>query len=170
MTVTVAAARLDGPVSVRPARPDDADAVVAADRLTWSSATSPAPAPQDWTVTDPSAVVRDLLVAELGGRVVGYVRVVRGFDLPSHAHVRCLEGLAVHPDAQRQGVGRALVEAAVEAAHADGAGKVTLRVLGHNLAARALYGRCGFVEEGVLRGEFVLDGVPVDDVLMARRL
>ena len=39
-----------------------------------------------------------------------------------------------------------------------------------NPGARRLYERAGFVVEGVLRGEFVLDGVPVDDVLMARYL
>jgi hypothetical protein len=45
--------------------------------------------------------------------------------------------------------------------------KVTLRVLGHNVGARRLYERCGFVPEGVLRGEFLLEGRYVDDVLMA---
>lgn len=162
--------RPGGSPSVRPARPDDAEDVAAVDRLTWTSVTSPAPRPEDWTVDDPAAVVRDLLVAELDGRVVGYVRVVPGFALPSHAHVRCVEGLAVHPDAQAGGVGTALVQAAVEQAIAEGARKLTLRVLARNVTARRLYARCGFVEEGVLRGEFVLDGEPVDDVLMARWL
>ncbi len=49
-----------------------------------------------------------------------------------------------------------------------GARRVTLRVLGHNHAARRLYARCGFAEEGVQRGEFHLDGQDVDDVLKAR--
>ena len=48
--------------------------------------------------------------------------------------------------------------------------KLTLRVLGHNAPARALYAACGFVEEGVLRGLFFLDGAYVDDVLMAMDL
>jgi RimJ/RimL family protein N-acetyltransferase len=67
-------------------------------------------------------------------------------------------------------VGRALVEAAVVHARGRGASKLTLRVLGSNPGAQALYARCGFVVEGVLVGEFVLDGRPVDDVLMAVRL
>ena len=46
----------------------------------------------------------------------------------------------------------------------------TLRVLGPNATARALYERAGFVVEGVLREEFHLDGRYVDDVLMARDL
>jgi len=40
-------------------------------------------------------------------------------------------------------------------------------VLGHNVGARRLYERCGFVPEGVLRGEFLLEGRYVDDVLVA---
>jgi len=35
---------------------------------------------------------------------------------------------------------------------------------------RRLYESCGFVVEGVLRGEFHVDGRDVDDVLMARAL
>jgi len=39
-----------------------------------------------------------------------------------------------------------------------------------NAPARALYTAAGFVEEGILRGEFHLEGRDVDDVLMARAL
>ncbi|EOD64089.1 GNAT family N-acetyltransferase, partial [Amycolatopsis vancoresmycina] len=63
-----------------------------------------------------------------------------------------------------------LVEAAVAEARRRGARKVTLRVLGPNAGARRVYERCGFVVEGVLRGEFRIDGADVDDVLMARSL
>ena len=42
-----------------------------------------------------------------------------------------------------------------------------VRVLAHNEAAVRLYEQAGFVVEGVLRGEFFLDGQYVDDTLMA---
>ncbi|WP_143674119.1 GNAT family N-acetyltransferase, partial [Streptomyces caniscabiei] len=45
-----------------------------------------------------------------------------------------------------------------------------LRVLGHNTPARKLYESEGFVVEGVLPEEFLIDGAYVDDVLMGRRL
>ena len=67
-------------------------------------------------------------------------------------------------------MGRALLDAAVEEARRRGARRLTLRVLGANVAARRLYERSGFLVEGVLRGEFHLDGQDVDDVLMARAL
>ncbi|MYV66769.1 GNAT family N-acetyltransferase, partial [Streptomyces sp. SID2131] len=43
-------------------------------------------------------------------------------------------------------------------------------VLGHNAPARALYASEGFAVEGVLPGEFLLDGAYVDDVCMGRSL
>jgi RimJ/RimL family protein N-acetyltransferase len=61
----------------------------------------------------------------------------------------------------------ALVDAAVREARARGARRLTLRVLGPNMAARGLYEAAGFVVEGVLPEEFLLDGRYVDDVLMA---
>ena len=42
-----------------------------------------------------------------------------------------------------------------------------MRVLAPNEAARQLYEQSGYVVEGVLRGEFFLDGEYVDDMLMA---
>jgi RimJ/RimL family protein N-acetyltransferase len=59
------------------------------------------------------------------------------------------------------------VRAAVDEARRRGARKLSLRVLATNPGARRLYERCGFVVEGVLREEFLLDEVFVDDVLMA---
>jgi ribosomal protein S18 acetylase RimI-like enzyme len=115
--------------------------------------------------------VEDVLVAADEGGVAGYAIIGPGAPrVPSHAHVWEIGGLAVHPAHGRRGAGRALVDAAVSRAREAGAGKVSLRVLGPNTAARALYRRCGFVEEGVLSGEFRLGGTAVDDVLMARHL
>lgn len=48
--------------------------------------------------------------------------------------------------------------------------RITLRVLGHNEPARALYEAEGFAVEGVLPGEFWLDGRYADDVMMGRSL
>jgi RimJ/RimL family protein N-acetyltransferase len=53
-----------------------------------------------------------------------------------------------------RGVGRLLIEAAVEWAREVGVHKVCLQVWPHNTAARALYRRTGFVEEGVLRRHY----------------
>ena len=149
---------------IRPARAGDAVAIAALDAATWSFDVTPSP-----RSSVPSSI-DGMLVAEDGGEIVGYVAVGRATRLESNRHVADIRGLAVAPDHQGRGLGRALVEAALDAARERGARKVTLRVLGPNTAARALYESCGFVVEGVRRHEFLLDGRYVDDVLMARHL
>lgn len=160
-------------IVVRPATAADGVPLRAIDRVTWTSGTSPAPPPDRAQVPPFFSDGRGpegFLVAELDGVPVGYVALHQEMDAPSHAHVLTIDGLAVLPSAQGRGVGTVLVEAAVDLARTRDAERVTLRVLSGNAAARAVYERCGFVVEGVLRGEFVLDGEPVDDVLMARTL
>ena len=160
-------------VEVRWALEQDGPALARIDLATWTSAVSPAPPPEDpgsyafFTGRTSPGVV---LVAEVDGVVVGWVRVQRVTTLASHAHVFEISGLAVEPSYQGSGVGRHLVEAAAHECERQGARRLTLRVLRPNAVARRLYERCGFVVEGVLRGEFLLDGRYVDDVLMARRI
>jgi len=146
---------------IRPARAGDAVAIAALDAATWSFDVTPSP-----RSSVPSSI-DGMLVAEDGGEIVGYVAVGRATRLESNRHVADIRGLAVAPDHQGRGLGRALVQAALDAARERGARKVTLRVLAPNTAARALYESCGFVVEGVRRDEFFLDGRYVDDVLMA---
>jgi ribosomal protein S18 acetylase RimI-like enzyme len=158
-------------VSIRPAEARDDSRLAAIDQMTWSPLASPAPRPGPGSPfsKDPKRL-DDLLVAEVDRLVVGYVAMHQTISLPSHAHVLEIDGLAVAPAQQGRGIGHRLVEEAKMEAVRRGARKLTLRVLGPNTSARRLYERCGFVIEGVLEGEFVLDGELTDDVLMACRL
>lgn len=85
-------------------------------------------------------------------------------------HVGVLS-LGVHPDLQRQGIGRAMMLALI--AHAESAGltRLELYVRADNQRAQALYRALGFVEEA-RRARFVRleDGRYVDDVIMSRFL
>ena len=110
------------------------------------------------------------LVAVLEGRPAGLVAIVAPTPLASNRHVLEICLLAVEPARRGQGIGRALVEAAIAEARARGARRLTLRVLETNSRARLLYEAAGFEVEGVLRGEFLLAGRYVDDLLMARDL
>jgi len=153
---------------VRPARAGDEQALARLDRATWTTLTSPAPPPpREWSFFNERVEIREVLVALVDDEVVGYVRLGRATPLAASDHVLMIAGLAVDPALQRQGVGRALLEAAEAEARARGARRLTLRVLARNDGARRLYERAGFVVEGVLREEFLLDGDYVDDVLMA---
>ncbi|MFC9791184.1 GNAT family N-acetyltransferase [Streptomyces sp. NPDC127584] len=152
-------------------RADDA-ALGALDRAAWSPlhAVLPAPVPPYGPFFDDRHLPGDYLVAERAGVPVGYIRVVPPTPLAATAHVRQIQGLVVGEAARGRGVGRALLRAAMERARADGAVRMTLRVLGRNAPARALYAAEGFAVEGVLPGEMFLAGEYVDDVLMGRSL
>ncbi|CAL9423798.1 N-acetyltransferase family protein [Streptomyces sp. enrichment culture] len=158
-------------IRIRLATPADEPALSRLDHDTWSygHAVTPRPGPDDPFFRE-NATPDDHLVAELDGRLMGYVRLGFPTPLASNAHVRQIRGLAVDGAARGKGVGRALVRAAVERARALGARRLTLRVLGHNTAARALYAAEGFVVEGVQPEEFLLDGRYVDDVAMGQSL
>ncbi|MFH8380828.1 GNAT family N-acetyltransferase [Kitasatospora sp. NPDC018058] len=156
---------------IRSARPEDERELAVLSRASWStlSDVSPEP-PAEETVFDERHTPEQFLLAVLDGRIVGYIRQVPPTPLASNRHVRQIQGLAVDDTARGRGVGRHLVEAACAAARAEGARKMTLRVLGWNAPARRLYESCGFVVEGSLAEEFLIDGRYVDDIWMARRL
>ncbi|MGW7056756.1 N-acetyltransferase family protein [Streptomyces sp. NPDC054887] len=157
---------------IRPATAADEKELAALDRETWSPLHSvqPRPLPPYGPFFDAGHLPEDYLVAEVDRRVAGYIRTVAPTPLPCNAHVRQIQGLAVADSARGRGIGRALLRASCAAARRRGALRMTLRVLGHNAPARALYASEGFVVEGVLPGEFHLDGRYVDDVLMGRSL
>ncbi|MEE1755174.1 GNAT family N-acetyltransferase [Streptomyces sp. SP18CS02] len=177
---------------IRLARPTDDAALARIDRETWSPlhAVVPRPQPPYDPFFDCNHRPADFLVAEIaptgageaGGtagtghgapaalRTAGYLRLVPPTPLACNAHVRQIQGLAVAEWARGRGVARALLRASFDEARRQGATRMTLRVLGHNEPARTLYTSEGFVVEGVLPGEFHLDGRYVDDILMGRDL
>jgi ribosomal protein S18 acetylase RimI-like enzyme len=155
-------------VVTRRARATDAEALTALDRAAWSSLSSPGPLPNaEWTFFDEKTKPEDVLVAEVDGTLAGYVKLGRPTRLAASDHVCTINGLAVGGEHRRRGIGRALIAAAAEEARARGCRRLTLRVLGPNEPARALYESLGFVVEGVQRQEFRIDGEYIDDVLMA---
>lgn len=159
-----------GRVSVRVAQANDDEALFSLDQQTWTTTVSPAPLPARKEFFTESRLPEDHIVAEVEGSLAGYIGLHHPTPLLSNRHVLSITGLAVEPLLRRHGVGRALVEAAVAEARRRGTRKLSLRVLAHNAAARRLYEAAGFVVEGILSDEFLLDDRYVDDVLMARHL
>jgi ribosomal protein S18 acetylase RimI-like enzyme len=159
-------------LEIRKARVGDDAALVAIDDATWSPHVTPAPRPaeSDRAFFDNGRGPDEFIVAVVDGSVAGYVSLHQWSPLPAHRHVLEINGLAVDPARQGMGIGRRLVEEARREAANRGATKLTLRVLGPNAGARRIYEACGFTVEGVLKGEFLLDGQLVDDVLMACQL
>ncbi|MGW0330518.1 N-acetyltransferase family protein [Streptomyces sp. NPDC003011] len=157
---------------IRHATSGDEEPLGRLDRAAWSPvhAVQPRPEPPYEPFFGERFGPRDHLVAELDGVLVGYLKLGFPTSLACNAHVRQIQGLVVAEEARGAGVGRALLRAARERARSSGARRITLRVLAHNTPARALYASEGFVVEGVLPGEFLLEGRYVDDVLMGRTL
>jgi GntR family transcriptional regulator len=89
-------------------------------------------------------------LAEEDGSVVGFVRYGEDPDEPGNGHVY---SLYVRPRAGRRGLGRRLLEQALEALAAGGRATVTLWVFEANARARSFYAAAGFVPDGARRVE-----------------
>jgi ribosomal protein S18 acetylase RimI-like enzyme len=147
------------PGTIRSAEADDLDAIVRTFLACWhdSYAALLPPDVRDLYTVDSAtrlwrrALLMDLLVAQVPGRgVLGVVRFGADRDDPSRGHVF---SLYVHPDSQGLGLGRALLDAAVERLGEAGYGEATLWVFTDNSAARAFYARQGWASDGGSRTE-----------------
>lgn len=107
-----------------------------------------------------------ILVAEAGGRLVGYVEAEGGIYRRTRHSAYVVIG--VRRDWQGRGVGRALVSALEEWAQARRLRRLELTVRVDNHRARRLYERMGFVAEGVRRGSLLVGDELVDEIAMAR--
>jgi RimJ/RimL family protein N-acetyltransferase len=87
-----------------------------------------------------------ILLADDGAEPIGLAAVV-GRRTPEL-------GMLVRADRRGRGVGDALLRACVEWARASGARTLVLHVFPHNAAAIALYRKHGFVERGLVVGQY----------------
>ena len=106
-----------------------------------------------------------VFVAEAPEGIVGRLSVGRD-PHPASAHVADL-GLMVAKGHRRRGIGRALLERAVEWARGAGVSKLELHVFPHNDPAIRLYEAFGFRREGYRERHYRRNGGLVDAVLMA---
>jgi L-phenylalanine/L-methionine N-acetyltransferase len=111
---------------------------------------------------------RARLVAVEGDRVVGEIGIERE-EHPVTRHVATI-GMMVAPDRRGAGVGSALLRAAIDWARRSGVEKLELSVYPDNDAARALYRKFGFTEEGRLTGHSKKRTGYLDEVMMGRWL
>jgi len=140
-----------------PMRPDDLDAVMEIERLSF---------PEPWT---PGLFLHELkvpfsktvLARSINGsnEIVGYVcRWLVGDEV----HIL---NLATRPERRRIGIGRSLVQLVLDEAMQVSARLITLEVRRENADAIALYRAFGFVEHGVRRNYY---GRGNDAIIMGR--
>jgi RimJ/RimL family protein N-acetyltransferase len=160
--------------TIRPAEPGDAAALVALANEVGSEPGGWLITTSNWrTVNDERRYLRSLrryshaavYVAEAEEGVVGRLSVGRDPHPASH-HVADL-GLMVAESYRRRGVGRALLEAAVDWARSHEVSKLELHVFPHNEGAIALYDQFGFEREGYRKRHYRRPDGYVDAILMA---
>lgn len=163
--------------TIREARPDDASALVALAAAISSE-------PEGWLIsTDgwrgigeerrylkalrryPHAAV---FVVVDGDELVARLSLARDVH-PASAHVADL-GLMVAASHRRRGIGRALLDQAVDWSRRVGVRKLELHVFPWNQPAILLYESYGFEREGYRRRHYVRDDEEVDAILMAYRI
>jgi len=88
------------------------------------------------------AVENNVIVATASGNIVGESGLAR------------LGGIGVHPDYQRKGIGKALLQRVIEYCKAKRCHKIILYTLPVLVPAINLYLKCGFVPEAYLRKEW----------------
>jgi ribosomal protein S18 acetylase RimI-like enzyme len=92
------------------------------------------------------------LVCEIDGMVRGFLSVVFYRTLFHAGGTALINELVVDRSCRGRGLGRALVQAAVEAARARGMDEIEVGTENENLAAQSFYHRVGFDEEYILLG------------------
>ena len=123
---------------IRPYQDDDRDEVTSLWRQTFPGEPH----------NDPNAVIdaklavdRLLFVARDQGKIIG--TAMAGYD----GHRGWLYSVAVDPDRQRQGIGRQLMDYAVDVLKTKGCVKINLQVRATNAGVVAFYEALGFVVE-----------------------
>lgn len=144
---------------IRELAPGDIDAVMAIETVSF---------PSPWTAgMFRDEITRDfsdalVAVAEPGPVILGYAVC---WTIAGEAH---LLNIAVGPDARGHGVGAALLEECIRRSAAAGARRMHLEVRPGNGPALRLYGRHGFVFQGIRKGYYT--DTREDAVLLSREI
>ncbi|MGC4093216.1 MAG: GNAT family N-acetyltransferase [Polyangiaceae bacterium] len=142
-------------LSVRPASAADSHAIAALITLLGYAAHADEVNERLLRVLTNTACV---LVADLDGRVVG-LATAHAFDAIHLAEQAAwLTTLVVEPDAQRSGVGRALVQAVETWSREHGSRHVSVLTGAQRADAHAFYERLGFVRTGHRYTKHLTDG------------
>ena len=157
---------------LRPATPDDIDAIMALEEATfendaWSaeSMSSELGSENTWYLVafaaagaDADDAAPDAADGTAPDALAGYA----GLLAPEGSREAEIQTIAVSPSARRHGLGRTLMETLLAEARIRGARQVFLEVRADNPNARALYDSLGFEQIGVRKKYYQPDGVDAE--------
>jgi len=109
------------------------------------------------------------LVAEAGGKTIGYAYVTRFRDRPAY-RTTCENSIYLDPDHMGRGVGSMLLDALLQAAAEAGFRQMIAVIGGAEPASAALHARAGFAETGRMRSVGRKHGRWLDTLYMQRAL
>jgi putative acetyltransferase len=142
-------------ITLRDATPDDIDAlfeIYAHPDNTHHLGFEAVPREEFHVLLTDIDLLRGLRVAEIEGTIVGALRVTRlGHRM---SHIAELSSVAVHPDHQARGIGRAMVQRLLLELEDAGVRRVQLSVGADNEAGIAFWTALGFKKEGLYRAYF----------------
>jgi ribosomal protein S18 acetylase RimI-like enzyme len=104
-------------------------------------------------------------IAVCDGCVIGWCDI-SSLDRPVFAHVGSL-GIGVLAAYRGQGIGKKLMQAAIQQAEQKGLTRIELTVREQNKPAIALYKKLGFEEEGVHKNAVCIEGKYENHIFMA---
>ena len=166
-------------ITIRPARPEDAAQIITYARrvfaepgvslITLAEEFNPTTESEARMISEMNRASNSLfLVAEADGRIVGQL-TLQGGKRRNVRHAAIL-GITVGREHRGQGVGRRLMEYAIDWARAGGVvTRIELNVFVRNSNAIRLYESCGFVVEGRRRRSIHRDGEYMDCLLYTSR-
>ncbi|MGH7686599.1 MAG: GNAT family N-acetyltransferase [Candidatus Dormibacteria bacterium] len=160
---------------IRPAASTDAAALVSLRDAVAAEGDLIAAAPGERSVMEEELSLSTLvrfgglpLTLLVDGEVAGQLLISRRAER-FHSHIGEV-AIIVSNHCRGQGLGRSLLETAIEWARAVGLTKLSLSVFTSNAPAIGLYRAMGFEEEGVRRRQVLLADGPRDVLLMALHL
>lgn len=168
-------------VIIRAVETDDIPALADLARLTFSDAFGPSISPSDLVFhlhnNMPDAYFRAaaevdiFLIAEVDARPIGYAQF-GAIEIPAPDRLpddQELRRLYVHSAFQGRGIGRQLLDAALDHPRLKAAGKIFLDVWEKNDGARRLYERYGFAVVGAHTFAVASGATSTRDLIMVRR-
>jgi|HigsolmetaGSP12D_1036236.scaffolds.fasta_scaffold00398_15 ribosomal protein S18 acetylase RimI-like enzyme len=157
-------------IIIRPSVETDFPTLIELNHVIWNETNTPATIHFD-SVTDYGnhCPPGSQFVAVIENRVAGYVGYKNPTGLPANSHVLEID-IGVHPDFQKQSVGKKLIDYIAAWGEKNGYLKMSIRVLETNPNAITFYKTNGFLEQGRLIDEFYINGQFIDDLLMYKEL